>query len=513
MFGTLSRTRHRVPVRAAVADDDRRPRASSAATSQMRSAGSPRSTRVRVATSGNRVRIRVEVRDGVGGAIRVHDGAGDRTRAGRRAPAARRRAHGRSGPRPRPRGPPPPRCRFLPGWSSSGASFGSWLHRRTGRRRRTTRRPPRFPRDASTPPGGWFRPARSTGPSPSCGYRERGENQPGEAGRQMDDDRANGGTAGVDDLRARRRRDGRRPDPVLRDAPGRTGAAVPTGRRRRRRRAREPRTPADRRADRLPPSQEPAGMAPHRRRSRHRHLELRLRLHRLRDAGRGRGPPRARPSSTGSRRGRWSLAFASLPLLLLLFPTGKLHSRRWRPVLWASLACGSLLIVGAFAAATVAALTSNVPLADDAVAFEDPRVERIFTVMFAVLFIVAALTVVALVATLMRFHGVPGRRAPAAPVVRAGRIRVRRRDHPRAIRRRSVGLGCVPVRLDRSVRRDRHRDPEVPPVRHRRRRPQDGRLLDPGACCSWCSGSGSSRSPPGCSRPRPARGWTSWPAC
>ena len=69
----------------------------------------------------------------------------------------------------------------------------------------------------------------------------------------------------------------------------------------------------------------------------------------------------------------WSLAFASLPLLLLLFPTGKLHSRRWRPVLWATLACGSVLVVSAFAAATVAALTSNVPLADDAVAFEDPR--------------------------------------------------------------------------------------------------------------------------------------------
>jgi signal transduction histidine kinase len=104
----------------------------------------------------------------------------------------------------------------------------------------------------------------------------------------------------------------------------------------------------------------------------------------------------------------WSFAFASLPLLLLLFPTGKLHSRRWRPLLWAALAFSSLLIVGACVAATFAALTSNVPLADESSAFEDPRVERIFTVMFVVLFIVAVLTVAALVATLMRFHSSRG---------------------------------------------------------------------------------------------------------
>ena len=100
----------------------------------------------------------------------------------------------------------------------------------------------------------------------------------------------------------------------------------------------------------------------------------------------------------------WSFSFASLPLLLLLFPTGKLQSRRWRPVLWAALVCGSLLIVGACVAATFAALTSNVPLADESSAFDDPRVERIFAVMFAILFVVAVLTVVSLVAALLRFH-------------------------------------------------------------------------------------------------------------
>ena len=118
-------------------------------------------------------------------------------------------------------------------------------------------------------------------------------------------------------------------------------AAVPAERRRRRRRAREPRAPADRRGDRLPPTEEPARMAPHRCRSRASPSRTSATpTPSTRRRSRARSSP-ARPSSTGSRPGRWSLAFASLPLLLLLFPTGKLHSRRWRPVLWASLVCGS----------------------------------------------------------------------------------------------------------------------------------------------------------------------------
>ena len=62
------------------------------------------------------------------------------------------------------------------------------------------------------------------------------------------------------------------------------------------------------------------------------------------------------------------------------------------------------MVMGAFAAATLAALTSNVPLADDALAFEDPRVERIFTITFSLLIVVAVLTIVSLAATLIRFH-------------------------------------------------------------------------------------------------------------
>jgi signal transduction histidine kinase len=104
----------------------------------------------------------------------------------------------------------------------------------------------------------------------------------------------------------------------------------------------------------------------------------------------------------------WTLAFAALPLLLLLFPTGKLHSRRWRPVLWITVTCSSLLILSSLVGATIGTLVSDVVLADEITASEDPLVERIFVVLFVVLFLSAILTVVALVSTLLRFHASRG---------------------------------------------------------------------------------------------------------
>src|ERR687895_1622670 len=45
----------------------------------------------------------------------------------------------------------------------------------------------------------------------------------------------------------------------------------------------------------------------------------------------------------------WVLAFTLLPFLLLLFPTGRLPSRRWRPVAWTVLVAGAvLLLIGLF---------------------------------------------------------------------------------------------------------------------------------------------------------------------
>jgi hypothetical protein len=56
------------------------------------------------------------------------------------------------------------------------------------------------------------------------------------------------------------------------------------------------------------------------------------------------------PRTVGSVLGiAWGTGIILLPFLLLLFPTGRLPSRRWRPVAWAILAAGAvLLIIGPF---------------------------------------------------------------------------------------------------------------------------------------------------------------------
>jgi len=42
----------------------------------------------------------------------------------------------------------------------------------------------------------------------------------------------------------------------------------------------------------------------------------------------------------------WGMGIIILPFLLLLFPTGRLPSRRWRPVTWAVLVGGAVLLIG-----------------------------------------------------------------------------------------------------------------------------------------------------------------------
>jgi MFS family permease len=61
--------------------------------------------------------------------------------------------------------------------------------------------------------------------------------------------------------------------------------------------------------------------------------------------------------------GAWTVAIASIPFLLLLFPTGRLPSRRWRFVTWAvALAGGLALIVGPFDPAEDVFLPGKNPL-------------------------------------------------------------------------------------------------------------------------------------------------------
>jgi signal transduction histidine kinase len=104
----------------------------------------------------------------------------------------------------------------------------------------------------------------------------------------------------------------------------------------------------------------------------------------------------------------WTLAIAALPLLLLLFPTGSLHSRRWRPFLWITVASSSLLVLTAMALATISAFVSEVPLSDENLEFDDPFLQVLGGVVFGCFFLVMACSLVALVSTVLRYRAATG---------------------------------------------------------------------------------------------------------
>jgi hypothetical protein len=67
--------------------------------------------------------------------------------------------------------------------------------------------------------------------------------------------------------------------------------------------------------------------------------------------------------------------YATLPLVVLLFPDGTLPSRRWRPVLWAYLLVNAILTCGVYAG-VVSILTSGpvqVDASGDLIAFDNPH--------------------------------------------------------------------------------------------------------------------------------------------
>ena len=155
MFGTLSRTRQRAPCA------PRFPTTivsanSCAATSQMRSAGSPRSTRVRVATPGNRAGIPARYDRRVGRAVGVDHGTQIRFRGDVEHQELGTPVPGQSG-------------RVLDGEIGRGRGIrshqdGAHLMPPSSRSRtyacrplRTTRPPPRLRGGASTTPPGRFR--------------------------------------------------------------------------------------------------------------------------------------------------------------------------------------------------------------------------------------------------------------------------------------------------------------------------------------------------------------------
>jgi signal transduction histidine kinase len=99
----------------------------------------------------------------------------------------------------------------------------------------------------------------------------------------------------------------------------------------------------------------------------------------------------------------WSLAIGALPLLLLLFPTGRLLSRRWRPVAWVALTSYGAMVVLAIVSTSFGWTD---PLAQDTTEWSAPPwLEPLFLGSF---FAISALAPVALASTLLRFKGARG---------------------------------------------------------------------------------------------------------
>ena len=99
----------------------------------------------------------------------------------------------------------------------------------------------------------------------------------------------------------------------------------------------------------------------------------------------------------------WGMGIILLPFLLLLFPTGRLPSRRWRPVAWAVLIAGAvLLMIGPF-------------LPDESIgAFENPLSvggvvgEAIVFTSVAVVFTIFGVLVLSALSLVFRYHSAGG---------------------------------------------------------------------------------------------------------
>ncbi|MGI9119756.1 MAG: histidine kinase [Acidimicrobiales bacterium] len=158
--------------------------------------------------------------------------------------------------------------------------------------------------------------------------------------------------------------------------------------------------------------------------------------------------------------------------VLLLFPDGRLPSRRWRPVAWLA---GLSLV--AFTAA--AAVGTAPPGREDLDGFHGPS--DVSDVAGLVLFLAGNVAAVAALAAAVGPDpavAASGRgRAPAAQVVRVRLGRARRQPGGGGLRstiveRRSPGSRAAGLR--QRARRGRGGRVEVPPLRHRHRHQQDG---------------------------------------
>ena len=179
----------------------------------------------------------------------------------------------------------------------------------------------------------------------------------------------------------------------------------------------------------------------------------------------------------------WSVAwldplfFAFVILLVLLFPEGRLPSRRWRPVL-------ALLVAAAVTTMVCSAIKPGVVF-DTSLPSRTRRGSPVWSRSGTASSTVASFVFLstALVAFVGTFAPLPARRgrgAAAVQMVRVRRLLPARRVPPARGRVRGLPRpahrGAERHRVRRSRRRRRDRDPALPPLRHRPRHLEDARL-------------------------------------
>jgi hypothetical protein len=100
----------------------------------------------------------------------------------------------------------------------------------------------------------------------------------------------------------------------------------------------------------------------------------------------------------------WGMGIILLPFLLLLFPDGRLPSRRWRPVAWAVLVAGAvLLIVGLFLPGESGLVPFENPLGVEGVVGE-----AIFFISVAVVFAIFGAIVLSALSLVFRYRRATG---------------------------------------------------------------------------------------------------------
>ncbi|HEY3209072.1 MAG TPA: GAF domain-containing sensor histidine kinase [Actinomycetota bacterium] len=101
----------------------------------------------------------------------------------------------------------------------------------------------------------------------------------------------------------------------------------------------------------------------------------------------------------------WTLGIGALPFLLLLFPTGRLVSRRWRAVGWIALVCTGVLVI---TAAVMASLAWSRPLVGPETSDFAPAAQPLVPFLIGAILAINGLSLVAFVSTALRFKKARG---------------------------------------------------------------------------------------------------------